>query len=118
MKESRLLLLLPLFACHPAQKIYQAPAMGAETKFDEGLRPEKHPKYLWDKKMMKDLEKQGRAEGYTATRRHTAPTIPVKKKDDIPADSVAHKGDSTAMPLPDSAQHPLPDTAHPSATRQ
>ncbi|MBO9731231.1 MAG: hypothetical protein J7623_21510 [Chitinophaga sp.] len=80
-----------LLACHSSQKVYTAPAIGAEAQFDRGLRPEKHPKYLFDKKTMKDMQQRGSVSGYTAKRRHTGPTIPMPGKD-------SHGNDSTAVP--------------------
>src|ERR1044072_5360274 len=41
------------------EHVYQAPRMGAEYRFDEGLRREKHPQNLFSKKELKDMEKTG-----------------------------------------------------------
>lgn len=41
------------------ERVYQAPRMGAEYRFDEGLRREKHPQNLFSKKERKDMEKMG-----------------------------------------------------------
>ncbi|MGN7823780.1 hypothetical protein ACTJJB_26900 [Chitinophaga sp. 22536] len=104
-----------LWACNSSQKIYTAPAIGAEAQFDKGLRPEKHPKYLFDKKTMKDLERQGVVSEYNSKRRNTAPTAPVKKAGgDGPAatDSTAHTKDSigTMLPHPADSVRPQPDS--------
>lgn len=103
-------------ACHSSQKVYTAPAMGAEAQFDKGLRPEKHPKYLFDKKTMKDMERRGTVSDYTSKRRNTAPTAPVKKSGDEPvtADSLAYKLDSTGavVPHPADSMRTQPDTTH------
>ncbi|NML39404.1 hypothetical protein HHL17_19545 [Chitinophaga sp. G-6-1-13] len=99
-----------LWACNSSQKIYTAPAIGAEAQFDKGLRPEKHPAYLFDKKTMKDLERQGVVSDYTNKRKNTAPTAPVKKSgggEHAATDSTAHTKDSTGAILP----HPA-DSAH------
>ena len=48
---------LSITACSP--RIYRPPALGAEYRFDEGLKPSKHPSHLFDKKMEKDLQKNG-----------------------------------------------------------
>ncbi|CAL1518401.1 hypothetical protein [Chitinophaga sp. MM2321] len=124
MKYTGFSCILLLLACHTSEKVYTAPAMGAESQFDKGLRPEKHPKYLFDKKMMKDLQKQGDVSGYTNKRRNIAPTIPLpgKTKDTtaLPADSSHRLIDSTGtIPLlPDSSRkendstHHLPDAVH------
>lgn len=92
-----------LWACNSSRQIYTAPAIGAEAQFDKGLRPEKHPKYLFDKKTMKDLERQGVVSEYTNKRRNTAPTAPVKKSGSeasAATDSTAHRTDSTGKTLP------------------
>ncbi|SEW50957.1 hypothetical protein [Chitinophaga arvensicola] len=108
-----------LLACHSSQKVYQAPAVGAEAQFDRGLRPEKHPKYLFDKKTMKDMQKQGAVSSYSSKRHNTAPTIPLpgkgangKDSTNTPADSLRAASDSTRIPLADSTQAPPADTAH------
>ncbi|NLR77561.1 hypothetical protein [Chitinophaga eiseniae] len=114
----KLLLWLPvllLLSCHSSQKIYQAPAVGAEAQFDRGLRPEKHPRYLFDKKTMKDMQQRGTASGYSSKRRSSAPTIPLPGEGGHGKDSTSAIKDSTAAPLrADSTQAPaLPtDTAH------
>ncbi|SKA43794.1 hypothetical protein SAMN04488128_106257 [Chitinophaga eiseniae] len=110
------LLSVLLWACNSSRKIYTAPAIGAEAQFDKGLRPEKHPKYLFDKKTMKDMERRGAVSDYNSKRRNTAPTAPVKKAggESAPADSSAHPTDSTGAPLPqpaDSLRTP-PDSTH------
>lgn len=111
-----LLLSLLLWACNTSQKVYTAPAIGAEAQFDKGLRPEKHPKYLFDKKTMKDMERQGVVSDYNSKRRNTAPTAPVKKAggESTPADSSAHATDSTGAPLPHPADsvRTQPDSTH------
>ncbi|MEC5144475.1 hypothetical protein [Chitinophaga sp. 212800010-3] len=113
--------LIWLLACHPSQKIYQAPAVGAEAQFDRGLRPEKHPKYLFDKKMMNDLKKQGEISSYTPKRHHTGPTVAVPGKGGSGKDSTAAATDSlhmgvdslkAAQPLTDTARKLPADTTH------
>ncbi|HVI49561.1 MAG TPA: hypothetical protein VM802_32135 [Chitinophaga sp.] len=94
-----------LLACHTSQRIYTAPAMGAESQFDRGLRPEKHPKYLFDKKTMRDMQRQGTASGYSGKRRSNAPTAPVSNK------SGAAAADSSSI-RPDSIRHNIPDSLH------
>ncbi|NSL86502.1 hypothetical protein ECE50_006655 [Chitinophaga sp. Mgbs1] len=106
-------MLLMLTACQPSQKIYQAPAMGAEAQFDKGLRPEKHPQYLFDKKTMKDMRRQGNVSRYTRTRRNTAPTIPLPKKNAAGSDSATAAADSSHTgPLPADSLRTVPDTTH------
>jgi hypothetical protein len=98
--------LLP--ACNSSKKVYEAPAMGAESQFDKGLRPEKHPQYLFDKKTMKDLEERGTISDYSSKRRNTAPTAPLPGKGG--GDSTAAPLDSSAV-VPDSLRAPA-DSAH------
>ena len=100
--------LLP--ACNSSKKVYEAPAMGAESQFDKGLRPEKHPQYLFDKKTMKDLEERGTISDYSSKRRNTAPTAPLPGKGRSGGDSTAAPLDSTAA-VADSLRAPA-DSAH------
>ncbi|MBS0029827.1 hypothetical protein ACTJJ0_20310 [Chitinophaga sp. 22321] len=106
MKYPALLVFILLLACHSSQKVYQAPAVGAEAQFDRGLRPEKHPKYLFDKKTMKEMKEQGTVSTYSSKRRSTARTIPLpgkgaNGKDSVaaPVDSLHSVTDSTKAPL-------------------
>lgn len=107
-----------LWACHSSQKVYQAPAVGAEAQFDRGLRPEKHPKYLFDKKTMKDMQKQGTIASYSSKRHNTAPTIPLPGKGANGKDSTNTAADSLHIPASDSLRIPADsvktpaDTAH------
>lgn len=41
------------------QQVYQPPRLGAESRFEEGLRREKHPQHLFSKKERKDMERMG-----------------------------------------------------------
>lgn len=41
------------------QQVYQAPKLGAEYRFEEGLRKEKKPQDLFSKKERKEMEKMG-----------------------------------------------------------
>ncbi len=104
---------LCLLGCHSSQKVYQAPAVGAEAQFDRGLRPEKHPKYLFDKKTMKEMQKQGAASSDSSKRRNTAPTIPLpgkgangKDSTNMPADSL-HMATDSARTVIDSSHAPM-----------
>ncbi|WP_291910424.1 hypothetical protein [Chitinophaga sp. CB10] len=106
------LLLLPVIACNNGRRIYSAPAMGAESEFDRGLRPERRPQYLFDKKTMKDMKKSGTVSDYKA-RQNTRPTGPVKRSGSV-ADTSALPGDSTRSSLPptDSLSTPADSTHH------
>ncbi|MFY0256237.1 hypothetical protein ACDQ55_20045 [Chitinophaga sp. 30R24] len=106
MKYLLFVMLLGLFACQSSQKVYQTPAMGAEAEFDKGLRPEKRPQYLFDRKTMQGLQQQGVVSTYTATRHNTAPTAPVKKNNSAAAaDSLKSKPDTiSTVPPADTAR--------------
>lgn len=113
MKYLVLIAIILLFACHSSQKVYTAPAVGAEAQFDRGLRPEKHPKYLFDKKTMKDMQRQGAASSYSSKRRSNARTIPLPSKGGTGKDSTATPADSLHM-VADSLKAPIvpADTTH------
>jgi hypothetical protein len=100
-------------ACFSSNKVYKAPAMGAEAQFDRGLRPEKHPQYLFDKKTMKELSKEGSVTAYSPTRKNTAPTIPLPQKKSA-ADSLGTTSDSTQLPKDTvgTPQPPVDTTSH------
>ncbi|WP_341841191.1 hypothetical protein [Chitinophaga caseinilytica] len=42
------------------ERVYQPPRLGAEYRFEDGLRRQKHPQNLWSKKERKEMEKMGR----------------------------------------------------------
>ncbi|RFS18889.1 hypothetical protein DVR12_26280 [Chitinophaga silvatica] len=94
MKYLALIALLAAVACFSSNKIYKAPAIGAEAQFDKGLRPEKHPQYLFDKKTMNAMKKDGNVAAYSPNRRNTAPTIPLPKKNNEATDSLRNSADS------------------------
>jgi hypothetical protein len=120
MKYLLLAAIILLLACHSSQKVYTAPAVGAEAQFDRGLRPEKHPQYLFDKKTMKDMKSQGSVSSYSSKRRNTKPTIPLPGKEGHGKDSTTARADSLGIPadslhIPvDSTKTPVtpPDTTH------
>ncbi|NIG56053.1 hypothetical protein [Chitinophaga sp. Cy-1792] len=119
MKYCLAFLLFAITACNTSNKIYTAPAMGAESKFDDGLRPEKHPQYLFDKKTMKEMKKEGLSSDYTR-KRNTAPTAPIKKAtsgETLPADS-SHMNPSDTLKLPADSSHNISDTANGNTGRQ
>ncbi|SHL43195.1 hypothetical protein SAMN05444266_103320 [Chitinophaga jiangningensis] len=104
------IVLLLIMACNNSRRVYSAPAMGAESEFDNGLRPERRPQYLFDKKTMKDMQKTGTVSDYNR-RQNTRPTAPVKKAGAV-ADTSALPADST-RPSPQTDTLPPPaDTSH------
>lgn len=51
--------LIAMVACRTNRGYDPAPRMGAEYRFEEGLRKEKKPQYLFDKKTRKDMAQMG-----------------------------------------------------------
>jgi hypothetical protein len=95
------------------ERVYQAPRMGAEYRFDEGLRKEKHPQHLFSKKERRDMEKMGTISHQNRTAPHTRITP-------MQADSIltgktrdTTRTDSTQTIPTDSLQAPRPDTSSP-----
>lgn len=98
------------------ERVYQAPRMGAEYRFDEGLRKEKHPQNLFSKKERKDMEKMG-----TLSRQERS--APKTRITPMQADSIltgktrdTTRTDSTGVIPSDSVQAPHPDTTSPQPT--
>jgi hypothetical protein len=94
-------------------QVYQPPRIGAEHRFEDGLRKEKHPQQLFSKKERKEMEKMG----MTTEKERTAPNtrITAMQADSILTGKVrdttqAAPTDST-QPMPaDSLQSPPADT--------
>lgn len=63
--------ILILSSCKTNPGYDPAPRMGAEYRFEEGLRKEKRPQYLFDKKTRKEMTKMGYPTGQPNT---VAPT--------------------------------------------
>ncbi|MBV7530076.1 hypothetical protein [Chitinophaga sp. sic0106] len=109
-----LLSVIGAIACNNSRRVYSAPAIGAEAEFDKGLRPEKRPQYLFDKKTMKDMQKSGSVSDYNR-RQNTRPTAPVKgagtvaDTSKLPADSTRPSPQTDSLALPaDTSHQPLP----------
>lgn len=52
--------LFTLSSCAPKKyPIYQAPHMGAEYQFDQGMHPPKHKLGLFNRKMRKSMQQEG-----------------------------------------------------------
>jgi hypothetical protein len=85
--------------------------MGAEYRFDEGLRREKHPQNLFSKKELKDMEKTGTM----SQQERNAPNTRISP---MQADSIltgktrdTTRTDSTNTIPTDSIQRQRPDTS-------
>ncbi|WP_298735470.1 hypothetical protein [uncultured Chitinophaga sp.] len=95
------------------ERVYQAPRIGAESRFDEGLRREKHPQQLFSKKELKDMEKMG-----TMTRQER--NAPNTRISPMQADSIltgktrdSTRVDSANIIPADSISPQRPDTTRP-----
>jgi len=87
--------------------VYQAPRMGAESRFEEGLRREKHPQHLFSKKERKEMEKTGSLSRQERAAPNTR--ISAARADSIasgltPADTTQTRADSSRTPA-DSTRH-------------
>lgn len=88
--------------------------MGAENRFDEGLKREKHPQQLFSKKERKDMEKMGTV----SEQERSAPNTKISpmQADSIltgKTDSARTRTDSTgAIPADSTAPQPADSTRH------
>lgn len=94
----------------PKERIYEAPKMGAEYRFEEGLKREKRPQQLFSKKERKDMEKLG----MTSHQERSAPPVQIKPGGSG-AGTDSTRTDSTGTPIPpvdstrtDTTQHLQP----------
>ena len=116
-----ILLALFLYGCSRSlfqkrDNIYRPPALGAESRFDEGLRREKHPQQLFSKKERREMEKMGAISDRGSQRDAPAERISRAKADSVlygikPDTTAGKPKDSTAVPVvPDSTVAPRRDT--------
>ena len=75
--------------------------MGAEYRFEDGLRKEKHPQYLFDKKTRKDLAKMGLPTGEPNVAPPEAPVKGAPGAGSAMADSAKVKTTPAAEPVMD-----------------
>jgi hypothetical protein len=68
-------------SCSSSGRIYEAPRMGAEYRFDDGLPKEKKPQYLFDKKTRKEMAKRGYPQGTP----NSAPALKAVNKEVVAA---------------------------------
>lgn len=89
-----------LYSSCASNKDYQGPPrLGAEYRFEDGLRKEKRPQYLFDKKTRKDLAKMGLPAGRSNEATSAAvPSSSFSKTPPVAADSL--KRDTTFKVLP------------------
>lgn len=96
------------------ERVYQPPRLGAEHRFEDGLRRQKNPQNLWSKKERKEMEKMGK---YTPkTTDAPATRISPLQADSLltgkTRDTTAISADSLHAPqMQDSARQPLPSPA-------
>lgn len=98
------ILLLP--ACAP--KIYQPPHLGAEYRFDEGLKPEKPKQYIFGKRMRKYLQAGG-MEQKESSSKQAANTKKGNPGEKAAADSTRKDTTTTIAPVTSPAS---PDSSH------
>lgn len=111
--------LIALFSCNGGgmrsafqrkERVYEPPRLGAEYRFEDGLRRQKNPQNLWSKKERKEMEKMGRYTPKTTDAPNTrispmqADSLLTGKTRDTtqsaPADSLRPAVDSTRIPSP------------------
>lgn len=87
--------ILTLNSCATNRGYNPAPRMGAEYRFEEGLRKEKKPQYLFDKKTRKEMAKMGYptgersiSTGDASTGKPAATTPQAGKTKALPVDSM------------------------------
>ena len=86
-------------SCASNQGYQGPPRLGAEYRFDDGLRKEKRPQYLFDKKTRKDLAKMGLPAGRSNEATSAAvPSSSFSKTPPVAADSL--RTDTTFKVLP------------------
>lgn len=95
-------------AFQPKTKIYQPPRIGAEHRFEDGLRREKHPQNLFSKKERREMEKMGRV----TEKDRSAPNTRIST---MQADSIltGKTRDTTSTVAADSSQVIPADTSAP-----
>lgn len=98
------ILMLP--ACAP--KIYQPPPLGAEYRFDEGLKPEKPKQYLFGKSMRKYLQTRG-MEQKGSSSKQAVNTKKANPRQKAAADSTRKDTTTTIAPVTSPAS---PDSSH------
>lgn len=84
------------------ERVYQPPRLGAEYRFEDGLRKQKNPQNLWSKKERKDMEKSGR---YTP-KETSAPNTRISpmQADSLLTGKTRDTAQSAPPPPPDSLQ--------------
>jgi len=80
---------------------YEPPRLGAEYRFEEGMRREKHPQYLFSNKERKDMRKMGLPAGEqnAAVGGVTLPSATNQLPAEVKTDSIPPK-DSVYKVLP------------------
>lgn len=93
-------------AFQPKTKVYQPPRIGAEHRFEDGLRREKHPQNLFSKKERREMEKMGRV----TEKARSAPNTRISS---MQADSIltGKTRDTTRTVITDSSQVMPADTS-------
>jgi hypothetical protein len=84
--------LFTLSSCKTNPGYDPAPRMGAEYRFEEGLRKERRPQYLFDKNTRKEMAKMGYPTGQPNS------VAPTKAKDNKESVASPHTGAKKAVP--------------------
>lgn len=92
-----------------APKIYQPPHLGAEYRFDEGLKPEKPPQQLFGKSMHKYLRETGVEQESSGKSRAVSGKQPAAAHPNVASDSA--RRDTVTTPAPASLTA-SPDSSH------
>lgn len=98
------IIIITLSGCASSSGVYKPPRLGAEYRFEDGLKRQKHPQNLFSKKMQKDLEKQGKI----STAERDAPPPPAGMIKGAKGTDTLHTLKHAAVP--DSLQTPAKDT--------
>jgi hypothetical protein len=84
--------------CASNRGYQKPPRLGAEYRFEDGLRKEKHPQYLFDKKTRRDMAKMGLPAGHS--NQATSAAVPSSSFSKTPPVADSLKRDTTFKVLP------------------
>jgi hypothetical protein len=84
--------------CASNRKYQEPPRLGAEYRFEDGLKKEKKPQYLFDNKTRKDMAKMGLPAG--SSNEATSAAVPSSSFSKTPPVADSLKRDTTFKVLP------------------
>lgn len=88
------------------ERLYQPPRLGAEYRFEDGLRRQKNPQNLWSKKERKEMEKMGQYTPRTTSSPNTR--ISPMQADSLLTGKTRDTTQPASPPPADSLQRPQP----------